>query len=237
MGGGAGTWDNLATANWWDGGALVQWNNALGDLAIFGGTSGVVTLGGPISAGGLRFNSNGYTLTGSTLTLAGAASLYAELGESVTISSLLDGTAGLTKIGGGAVRLAAGNTYTGVTTISNGSLIITDQSALGASTDAIIVTESNPVIGSTATLGFWGGSLVLDGTAAGFTISRDLTLQGGGPINSRSGALQSFGNNTLSGAVSMSADPVTQRSTRIISSTGLLTRLFCSTAVVTVSRL
>lgn len=233
--GGTGTWDT-GTSNWWDTGSLVNWPNAGTDIAIFTGPSvsgaptlNTVTLSGTITANQLSFLRSGYTLTGGTsLTFAGAgAGLHANLGESATISSLIAGTDGLIKTGGGAIRLASGNTYTGVTSITNGSLVITDQSALGADTSAIIVTEINPVIGSTATLGFVGGALVLDGSVAGFGVSRDLILQGGGPINSRSGAVQSFGNNTLSGLVSMAAGtpatPTTFRNTRIISSQGLLT--------------
>lgn len=66
--GGTGTWN---TANNWD--AALDGTNAswvAGDDAIFGGTAGTVTLSGATSARSLTFNTDGYTITGNTLTLA-----------------------------------------------------------------------------------------------------------------------------------------------------------------------
>ena len=57
--GGTGTWDTI-TANWWDGVSTdAAWPNSLLDTAVFSGTAGTVTLGGPINVGGLVFNSDG----------------------------------------------------------------------------------------------------------------------------------------------------------------------------------
>jgi len=67
--GGVGTWDTSASV-WDNAGVLQAWNNGSLDTALFGGTVGTVTLGAPITAGGLIFNSNGYSVTGDTLTLA-----------------------------------------------------------------------------------------------------------------------------------------------------------------------
>ncbi|EDY20580.1 autotransporter-associated beta strand repeat protein [Chthoniobacter flavus Ellin428] len=63
--GGTGTWDLNSTANWWDGSSAsdTQWQN--GDAATFVGPSGTVTLGTPIIASGLTFNSAGFTLAGT----------------------------------------------------------------------------------------------------------------------------------------------------------------------------
>eukprot|EP01031_Cornospumella_fuschlensis_P017682 gene17682-21627_t len=128
--GGTGNW-NLSTGNWWDGVSPTldgSWLNAA-DTAIFTGTSGLVTLSSGIVANRLDFASNGYVLTGGDLTLQGTApTLSAGFAETATINSLIQGVAGLTKAGGGTVRLGnTGNTYTGITTISNGSLIISGQ--------------------------------------------------------------------------------------------------------------
>ena len=59
---------------------------------------------------------------------------------------------------------------------ANGSLIITNQSALGADTSAIVVTAFNPYPGAASLRGFGGGSLVLDGTAAPIDITRNHSL-------------------------------------------------------------
>ncbi len=74
--------------------------------------------------------------------------------------------------------------------------------------------------GSTQTVAFSGGSLVLDGMASGITVSRDINVQGLG-ANSRSGAILSSGDNTLSGLVA-TAGGATARATRIISQAGTL---------------
>ncbi|HYF36701.1 MAG TPA: hypothetical protein VD994_15505, partial [Prosthecobacter sp.] len=61
--GGTGTW-NATTANWWDGSSVTStiWANSSANVAAFAGTGGVVTLGAAITAGGLTFDSDGYTI-------------------------------------------------------------------------------------------------------------------------------------------------------------------------------
>ena len=70
--GGTGNWDT--TSAFWSstsaGTDPVTANFTANDIAYFTGTAGTVTLGGPITIGGLNFGVGGYTLTGSTLTLA-----------------------------------------------------------------------------------------------------------------------------------------------------------------------
>lgn len=163
-----------------------------------------------------------HELVGGSLELA-SGGIRVDFGHLVTIDSVLEGTSGLTVSGGGSVRLGnTANTYTGVTSIANGSLIISGAGALGASTDAVIISDVNPVIGSNSVVGFSGGSLVLDGSAGGFTLARDIHLQGSGPASDRSGALVSIGDNTLAGALRM-ADGVSARTSRVISNNGTLT--------------
>lgn len=211
--GGTGTWDALAS-NWWDGlNPLNSWLNSPDDSAVFTyaypalgipSNFGVTVAGGGVTTGGISFLRSGYTLSGGAITLAGSApTLHATLGDSATISSNLLGTAGLTKTGGGSIRLSGINTYTGTTTIANGTLIITNGNQLGTDSSAVVVTGFNPVPTSTNVRGFGGGALLLDGTSSGFTFSRNLSLQGTGPIADRSAALISVGNNTASGAISM----------------------------------
>jgi len=233
--GGTGTWDT-GTSNWWDLTNLVTWPNANTDRALFSyayspgvPTLNTVTLSGTITANQLSFLRSGYTLTsGTSLTLAGSTpGLHANLGESATIASLIAGSNGLLKTGGGTIRLGnTGNTYTGTTTIANGTLVITGQGALGASTGAVVVTDGNATPSNTGTIGFSGGSLYLDGSVSGFTFSRDLSLSGTGTIGGRGSALMSIGNNTLSGTVSGSVSsltPDTFKNTRITSANGTLT--------------
>ncbi len=233
--GGTGAWDT-STTNWWDTTNLVLWPNTNVDEAIFSGpfsilpTLNTVTLSSGITANQLRFLRSGYTLMGGDLTLAGTTpTLHANLGESAAIDSQILGSAGLTKTGGGSIRLSNNaNAYTGITTISNGSLIITGQGALGASSSPIVVAAFNPYVGANFLgvnnlRGFGSGSLVLDGTGGNITISRDLSLQGRGPVGDNGAALVSTGVNTLSGTVDMGvAFSSTNLNTRIIAADGTL---------------
>jgi autotransporter-associated beta strand protein len=173
----------------------------------------IITLGAGSLANLLSFKDN-YTLTGGDLALT-TGGIRADIGMTATLASQITGAAGLTKTGGGAVRLTnTGNNYTGVTSISNGSLIISDAAQLGADPSAIVVTGS-------ASRSLGGGSLVLEGGySSGVTLARGLSLQGFGPISDRSGALNSVGTNTISGAVNSAVGAV---NTRMISSSGRLT--------------
>lgn len=218
--GGTGLW-NTGTANWWDLSNLVVWPNA-SDRAIFSGSYvagppalNTVTLSSGIVAKELRFLRSGYTLTGGDVTLNGVAPGYwVNLGETATISSQVSGSSGLTKTGGGTVRLTnASNNYSGVTTIDGGILSISNQAALGSDSSAIVVNGS-------ATRSYPGGALLLEGSyASGMTLSRGLTLQGQGPV-ATGAAVLSVGTNTISGAISNGAALV---NTAIASSGGRLT--------------
>ena len=199
--GGMGTWDT-ASPRWWNGvSADVAWPNTAADIAIFTGVPGVVTLSGTLTADTVDFRTSAYRLTGGTLNLSGG-NLRASFTESATIESVISGSAGLTMNGGGGIRLSGSNTYTGTTTISDGTVIIGSQSALGLSTSAIQVTGSN-------VRGFGGGSLVLDGDyGTGVTISRNIDITGLGPISDRGAALISVRHNTITGAFGRSLNPL-----------------------------
>src|SRR6476661_3990292 len=157
--GGSNTWDAGTTA-WWNGGNV--WTNSFNNLASFGGLSGIVTLGDPISAGGLTFNSTGYTLTGNILTLGpltGATSpIIATNGFNTraTIGSVLSGTSGFTKTGNGTLTLSNNaNNFSGDISIKGGSVVITDASQLGTGTTAISITG----VANTGSPGYSGGTL------------------------------------------------------------------------------
>lgn len=231
--GGSGTWDTTS-ALWWNTTSDVLWPNTAADRAIFTSpfsvvpTASTVTVNTGIIANQLRFLRSGYALTGGDITLSGTTpGLFANFAESATIGSQILGTAGLEMTGGGSIRLTnATNAYTGTTTISNGSLIISNNGALGADASTVVVTGGNRANPGNITnvRGMGGGALVLDGTGGGFTLSRNLSLQGQGPISDRSAALISIGNNTISGTIDSGvAFSGTNISTRITSVAGTLT--------------
>lgn len=166
---GGGAW--LDANKWLDGTTHTTWNNTThaNTTAIFGagGTSGTVTLGTGVSAGGLRFNSvsggTGYLIGAGTLTLANNAvidirdgasaagagsrvrfsSTSVLAGSNVTISNAVQGTNF-----GSYATLGGNNTWTGALTLTgNGTGLFVD-SVVPAALNTL--TQVN--VGSTATL-------------------------------------------------------------------------------------
>lgn len=142
--GGGGAWNT--TSGFWsqsnDGvsGPYSAWNNAALDNAIFGGTTaGTVTLGAPITVGGLTFERTGYALNGGTLTLGGALpTITTNAGVTATINSILAGTAGLTKAGAGTLVLNGANSFTGDVFLNAGGLSLGGDAALGAASNRVV---------------------------------------------------------------------------------------------------
>ena len=104
--GGSGSWDT-ASNQWWNGFADTIWMNGGADVAIFTAPylpdapiAKTVSVSGGIIANQLRFMRSGYALSGGIITLGGSsAGLFAGLGESAVVSSLVQGNAGLLKAG------------------------------------------------------------------------------------------------------------------------------------------
>ncbi|WP_147283737.1 autotransporter outer membrane beta-barrel domain-containing protein, partial [Bosea caraganae] len=132
--GGSGTWSATA-ANWTDvNGAL---NTAMAPqpgFAIFQSAGGSVTVDnslGAVTAAGMQFASNGYTVLGGDIILAGPQSVI-RVGDgtgngasyAATIAANLTGSAELVKSDLGTLILAGANSYTGGTTVSAGRLLI-----------------------------------------------------------------------------------------------------------------
>lgn len=107
--GGTGIWDTSALF-WNEAGVMKAWNNAGNDTAIFGGTGGTVTLGSAITAGGLTFNSTGYTLAGGgqSLTLGGVVSV-ATAGTLALLQTDLTFASNVSFTGAGDLTLDAAN--------------------------------------------------------------------------------------------------------------------------------
>ena len=163
---------------WFNGATFQTWSNAALDNAVFGGTAGTVTLGVAITAHNLTFNTSGYTVTGSTLTLGGISPSVAVVsGGSAVISSIVAGTSWPSpRRGLGTLIFTGTNTYTGGTTISTGTL----------------------QIGNGGTTGSVAGNIV-DNSALVFNRSNALTYAG---VISGTGSLTQVGagTTTLTGA-------------------------------------
>ena len=167
-----------------------------------GARRGAVTLGAtPINAGSLVFNTDGYLITGGTLTLGGSATISVVPQARATISSIVAGTSGLLKTGNGTLLLTnSSNSFSGDVAIKGGSIVITNTGDLGTGTTAISVLG----FASTGSPGFSGGSLVLDGTVSPVTLTREVSVAGRGPgaVNN-TGALTSVGNNTIAAGLTL----------------------------------
>ena len=137
IGGGSGTW-NTGTTNWTraDGTVNDLWGSR---FAVFQGTAGTVTIAPEgVSASGLQFASNGYRVSGGTLTLSAPATLrvgdgtQAGASMTATIDSVVAGSGGVDKTDFGTLVLTGSNTYTGGTRLSSGTLEVVSDASLGA---------------------------------------------------------------------------------------------------------
>lgn len=190
--GNASAWNTLETNKpWFDAvsGTFVAWPNTSADIAVFGGgtsgTAGTVTVGN-VTANGIIFNApfaGNYTLSGGSISLEGTTPTITA-NVNAAISSVLTGTAGLVKNGTGNLTLSGStaNTYTGTTTVSNGTLTLSKTGGVNAVGGDVIInggllafTQSN-VIPDTASITLLSGKLQLGGLTE--TLA-NLTLSGG----------------------------------------------------------
>jgi autotransporter-associated beta strand protein len=177
-----------------DWGVAARWSNGTtnstytpGSNVVFGGTAGAVTLGAPQSVASLQFKTNGYVVSGSSITLA-APTIMVDADVTATISSQLSGSNGLIKNGPGTLNLQSANNYNGNTTINEGVLSINNVS-LGALPGA---PTPNVQINHGATLRFT--------TALTLPANRQIVLgSGGGVIETSSGS------STIQGVISGAA--------------------------------
>jgi uncharacterized repeat protein (TIGR01451 family) len=224
------TWTGAVNTQWTNGGNWIGLGGTplVGgeDLIFPGGAANLSNTNGFAAA--TTFNSitltgSGYTLAGNAITL-GAGNLadssvagtntislamafaatrtvtVSDAGTILTLSGIVSGAGGLTKVGAGLVALSGANTYTGVTTVGAGIVEARSNSALGTVAGATIVSA--------------GATLRINGT--GLAIAEPLTLNGTGVAGA--GALRNLANNnTVSGAITLGS------AARINSDAGLLT--------------
>ena len=152
LGGGSGTW-SIAQPNWTDStGSVTSLHSPADAFSIFGGAAGTVTVddaGGtqPVATKGMQFASDGYYLTGDSLTLAAAsAGAFSEIrvgdgsgasaGWTTTIDNTLTGV-GLNKTGAGTLVLNGVNAYTQGTMLTAGTLSVGSDASLGVNGTAL----------------------------------------------------------------------------------------------------
>jgi fibronectin-binding autotransporter adhesin len=183
--GGAGVWqNNSGNDNWTDANGAV--NAAYSDeaFAVFGGAGGAVTVDnslGEVTAAGMQFAANGYTIAGDAVVLTGPQSTIrvgdgstAGAGFTATINSVLAGDTQLVKTDAGVLILGGANTYTGGTLVNGGTVQISADANLGAASGDVTLD---------------GGTLA---TSANLTSNRGINLAGAGTISTASGTTFTF---------------------------------------------
>lgn len=214
--GGAGNWEVGQT------GAFGQsFTGGATATATFEGAGGAVTVTDTVEVATMAVTSTGYTFSGGTISLANAA-LAVDTG-SATISSVISGSAGLVKNGNGSLTLSGANTFTGLTNIAAGQVVVAADSAFGNADNDVAIsgtlaTTGNLTLGAgrslsgPATLDIAVGTTL---TVAGSSGLSAVTLVNSGTLDLQNattrgvGALAFSAPGTLTGAGAISASSIT----------------------------
>lgn len=215
--GGAGTW-NTANTNWSNGATDVAWPNlaANDDKAVFGGTAGTVTLGSSLTAGGIQFNTSGYTLSSAStdLTLSpqvtGSDAFVVGPGvDNITIgvrkliltasgSGAIGDLVNLDKVNFGSTIVAysgsrqmtlSNSSATATTTITNFAV----SSSTGTNGASLYLNQGNLTIQNLST----GSSASALAAASSTATNAGLAIRYNGSDSTKVGTLTLAGNNTL----------------------------------------
>ncbi|WP_285712020.1 autotransporter-associated beta strand repeat-containing protein [Erythrobacter oryzae] len=147
-----------------------------------------------ITNGTLQVGDGGTTGNLGSGTVTNNAILAFNRSDDITYAGVIGGTGSLTKLGGGNLTLTGANTYSGLTTVSEGTLTLT----------------GNPGLGTFSTLGSAAaGTIVEDGATLAFngsgTVADAITLNGNGVGGA--GALRGlFDSQTLTGLITLATD-------------------------------
>ncbi len=184
---GASTWTLSGTTS-----ELTPWTLQAGVLSVSeDGSLGDISGGLTFEGGALRITGTTYATTGRTITLGSGGGILdiADTGHTFTLSQGLTGPGGLTKTGAGSLVLNGANTYSGITDVAQGTLILGETAANNGA-----FVSGDAVIRSGATLaghGSVGGDLTNSGSLspgnpagdhAVFTIHGDYTQTAGGTL-------------------------------------------------------
>lgn len=129
-----------------------------------GGSAGNLTLNGTLDLNGNNEAINALGGSGMVTNSGSAATLTVGLNNSTnTFSGAIQGPVGLTKMGTGTEMLTGASAYTGITTVSNGTLVVANPNALGSTSGGTVVI-SGASLALTNGITLSGEPLTLNGT-------------------------------------------------------------------------
>ena len=198
---GTGAWNIAGTGSTYTGGTEVRGGTLIagsgdtsgfgaGEIRLYNGTtfkaSGTTTrvftnsfrTEGEINMDWVQTQSSVNLATDTKITAMGTNSAGA---SSVTFNGAIGGTGGLTKSGLGSMTLSATNSYTGATSLKQGSLLVASNASIASSSGTTVD----------------GGILDVNGTAGGVTVNTGGSLGGSGTVGAltlNSGSLLKPGN-------------------------------------------
>src|SRR5262249_34689375 len=150
-------------------------------FAAFTGPAGTVTVdAGGVTSNGVEFDSDGYVVSGGTLTLGNFPGMTTNnntigvinAGDTATINAPIAGTSGLQKTGTGTLVLGStSSTFTGGVKIGSGTLVVTSDGNLGDASNFVKLSGGTLKINA-------GGDLQVDPTH--FALSGGHAVQGVG---------------------------------------------------------
>ena len=199
--GGNGNWNDNSTTNWDTlafGGADSVWLNSNPDIAVFGGAAGTVSLTSAITAGGITFNTTGYTLAGDgAQTLSFATGDNVILFNNIAAASTSSGASAGLKLGG------AGNVILSASTPATAGALTLQYNVAG---DHSIGWSGSTTINAGMTLALNGRDLSLSSTSG-------ITLNGGGITLTNTNSTQGAFDRVSSNAITANGGTVTYTNT------------------------
>ena len=165
-----------------------------------------------ISAGTLQLGdgSTDGTIVNSSGITNNSSLVFNVAGTSQTYTSFIDGTGILTKTGAGSLRLSGTNTYTGGTTLTAGTLILTSVSSMGGSAGNLTFAGTGTLTSDVDLSGTRSWVINSGATANidtnGHTFNRGGVVSGDGGLNKLgTGTLAMNNVNTYTGTTTISA--------------------------------
>ena len=183
-----------------DGGAALQVNGAVtgtGSLQVTGGGTVALTNGAsvavPVTVSGATLAMPQSTAYGAAFTLgAGGATFAPAAGRTVTLSSSVDGSGGLTKTGSSILTLAGGAAFGGELVVRNGTVSLASEPS-----GTLVIGEGTLSYTGPDAVFARGYRLRTSASTQAATLTSDADLTFNGPVTAELGCFNKLGAGTL----------------------------------------